>query len=237
MTGYSPHDIEKEVQAYWKKNGIIEKIVELDKKKPKFYLLDGPPYVNGMPHVGHIKTTVLKDLWGKFKQMNGFSVWWQPGFDCGGLPIENAVEKKLGIEGKNEIMEKVGADKFIAECKALAKGNEPVWLELYKKIAAWRGWVEPYLTSDNAYRESGWWTIKNMYENGQLFEGQKPGFWCPSCQTVLSGYEVTDSYKNVEDPSIFIKFPVRGYDKAGSSAASRSAKESVSDTSAASRSA
>ncbi len=241
MTAYSPREIEKEVQAYWKKEGTIERIVELDPKKPKFYLLDGPPYVNGIPHVGHIKTTVFKDVWGKFKHMQGFSVWWQPGFDCGGLPIENAVEKKLGIEGKNDIIEKIGAEKFIDECKALAKGNEPVWLNLYKKIAAWRGWVEPYLTSDNSYKESGWWTIKNMHDNGQLFEGQKPGFWCPSCQTVLSGYEVTDSYKNVEDPSIFIKFPVMGYDKVDTAASSRSAKDTVdnneakSDTSAGTR--
>jgi len=224
-TNYSPHEIEREVQEYWKKQGIVEKIVKLDAKKKKFYLLDGPPYVNGIPHVGHIKTTTFKDVWGKFKQMQGFSVWWQPGFDCGGLPIENTVEKKLGIEGKNDIIEKIGAEKFINECKALAKGNEHVWMSLYRKMAAWRGWVDPYLTSDNYYKESGWWTIKNMYENGQLVEGQRPGFWCPSCETVLSGYEATDSYKNVEDPSIFIKLPVRGFDKPDTSAGQKEPKE------------
>ncbi len=207
---YNPKEIEKKVQKLWSDEKIPEKIVEMDWKKKKFYLLDGPPYVNGLPHVGHIKTTAFKDMWGKLKHMQGFSVWFQPGFDCGGLPIENEVEKRLGIKSKNDIEEKVGVDKFIEECKKFAKGNEPVWINLYKNIGAWRGWLDPYLTSENYYLESGWWTVKQWFEKGFLVEGHKPGFWCPRCETVLSGYEVSDSYKMMEDPSIFIKFPVKG---------------------------
>ncbi|MFH1294962.1 MAG: isoleucine--tRNA ligase, partial [Candidatus Aenigmatarchaeota archaeon] len=179
-------------------------------KRPKFYLLDGPPYVNGVPHVGHAKTTVFKDIWGRFKYMQGFVVWFQPGFDCGGLPIENKVEEKLGIGSKAEIEKVVGLDKFIGECKALAKGNESQWLDFYKEIGAWRGGIDPYLTSENYYLESGWWTVKQWYEKGLLVEGQRPGFWCPKCETVLAGIEVTESYKEVEDPSIVIRFPVKG---------------------------
>jgi isoleucyl-tRNA synthetase len=210
---YDAKQIEKEVQAYWKKEKIPEKIVAFGDKRKKFYLLDGPPYVNGVPHVGHVKTTAFKDIWGKFKFMQGYSVWFQPGFDCGGLPIENKVEELLNVKRKTDIVNKIGVDKFIEECKKFAKGNEPVWLNLYKNLGAWRGWVEPYLTSENYYIESGWWTVKKLYEKGLLVKGEKPGFWCPKCETVLAGYEVSDSYKDVEDPSIFIKFKVKDRDE------------------------
>jgi len=204
---YDPKYIEEEVQKIWEREKIPEKIVEFSGKK-KFYLLDGPPYANATPHVGHVKTTTFKDVWGKFKKMQGFSVWFQPGFDCGGLPIENAVEKKLGIKHKSDI-EKMGIENFISECKKLAEQNVSVWIDLYKKIGAWRGWVEPYLTSSDDYKESGWWTIKQLYEKGFFVEGFKPNFWCPQCETVLSGYEVSDSYKDLEDPAIFIKFKIK----------------------------
>ncbi|MFH1003986.1 MAG: class I tRNA ligase family protein, partial [Bacteroidota bacterium] len=204
---YNHKEIEEKVNQIWLDLNVPEKITELDSERKKFYLLDGPPYVNDVPHVGHIKTTVFKDVWGKFKFMQGFAVWFQPGFDCGGLPIENAVEKKLGIKSKSDI-EKFGADKFIEQCATFARGNEPLWLELYKKLAAWRGWVKPYLTLDDYYKESGWWTIKKLYEKGLLVQGFRPGFWCPHCETVLSGYDVTDSYKDIEDHSIFVKFKV-----------------------------
>ena len=207
---YDHKRIEKEVQEFWARKKVPEKVTDFSPGK-KFYLLDGPPYVNGIPHVGHVKTTTFKDVWGKFKKMQGFAVWFQPGFDCSGLPIENAVEKKLGIQSKKDIEEKIGLENFIKECRNLAEQNLHVWMNLYKELGAWRGWQEPYLTYKDYYLESGWWTIKRMHEKGLLSEGTKPSFWCPHCETVLSGYEVTDSYKNMEDPSIFIKFRVSSH--------------------------
>ncbi|MFC2143335.1 isoleucine--tRNA ligase [Candidatus Aenigmatarchaeota archaeon] len=202
---YTVKDVEKKVKDFWKKEKVPEKIVSFDKDtSKKYYLLDGPPYVNGVPHVGHAKTTVFKDIWGKFKKMQGFDVWFQPGFDCGGLPIENKVEAELKIKSKTDI-EKIGVDKFIHACQDFAKGNEDIWLNFYKKIAAWRGWLTPYLTSENYYVESGWWTVKQWFEKGLLVEGQRPGHWCPRCETVLAGIEASESYKNLEDPSITIK--------------------------------
>lgn len=206
---YDHRAIEERVQALWKKERVPERVTAFDHTRKKFFLLDGPPYVNYIPHVGHVKTTTFKDLWGRFKQMQGFSVWWQPGFDCSGLPIENAVEKMLGVGSKQDI-EKLGVGKFIGECRKLAEKNRPVWMELYRKLGAWRGWVEPYLTYKNEYVESGWWTFKQMFERGLLVEGFKSGFWCSRCETVLAGYEVTDSHRNVQDPSIIVKFPVKG---------------------------
>lgn len=207
---YNYKEIEKRVVEFWRRKKIPEKIVRMNWNKKKFYLLDGPPYVNGIPHVGHAKTTIFKDIWGKFKYMKGFSVWFQPGFDCGGLPIENKVEELLGIKSKTEIETNIGVDRFINECKKFAKGNEPKWLKFYKKIGAWRGWLNPYLTSENYYLESGWWTVKKWFEKGLLIEGKRPGFWCPHCETVLAGIEVSESYKNIEDPSIIVKFPIKG---------------------------
>ena len=204
---YNPKDVEEKIQKKWETEKIPEKIINRKEGK-KFYLLDGPPYVNASPHVGHIKTTTYKDVWGKFKFMQGFKVWFQPGFDCGGLPIENKVEKKFGIREKKDIY-KIGIDKFIEECKKFAIGNEKEWMDMYKKIGAWRGYLAPYLTSENYYRESGWWAVKKIYEKGLLVPGEKPNFWCPHCETVLSGYEVTDAYRELKSPSIFITFKIR----------------------------
>lgn len=206
---YSPREIEDKWRKYWEAEKIPQKIVNLDKKKKKFYLLDGPPYVNQVPHVGNTKTTTMKDVWSKFKQMQGFSSWWQPGFDTHGLAIENMVEKNLGLKSKKEILN-FGVEKFMEEARKLAQGNEREWLELYKKMGAWRGYVEPYITFKNYYIESGWWTVKTLWEKGMLVRGEKPIHWCPHCETAVSGYEVTDSYAEVKDPSIYVKFPVVG---------------------------
>ena len=124
---YNPKELEKRVRDRWEAWKIPNKLAALDKKKKKFYLLDGPPYANADPHVGHVKTTALKDIWSKFKLLQGYSSWFQPGFDMHGLPIENMVERKLGIKSKKDI-EKMGVDKFIEECRKFAAGNEQKWL-------------------------------------------------------------------------------------------------------------
>jgi isoleucyl-tRNA synthetase len=215
MEKYDPRKFQEEMLKFWIENRIPDQIVKFDQKKidakkKKYYLLDGPPYVNGVPHVGHVKTTTTKDIWSKFKMMQGHESWWQPGFDCGGLPIEHTVEKKLGARTKKDITERIGIDRFIQECKALAEGNKSVWLDTYKQLGAWRGWYEPYMTYKDYYLESGWWTVKKMWEKGMLIEGEKPVFWCPRCETTLSGYEVTDSYSDVTEDSVYVKFPLLG---------------------------
>ena len=211
MMEYDHVKIEKEVRKHWTKNKIPEKITDFKptKDRKKFYLLDGPPYANGLPHAGHVKTIVFKDVWGKFKHMQGHSVWFQPGFDCHGLPIENKVEKDMGIKDKQDI-ERIGVEKFIKNCRDFATVNLNEWMDFFKQVGAWKGWVKPYLTYDNNYIESGWWSIKTLYDKGHMVEGKKPIFWCPHCQTAISGYEATDSYKDVTDPAVYIKFPVKG---------------------------
>lgn len=208
---YNPRELEHRIREYWESSKIPQKLSKFDAKKKKFYLLDGPPYANADAHVGHVKTTALKDIWSKFKLLQGFSSWFQPGFDMHGLPIENMVEKNLGIKSKQDI-EMMGVGKFIEACRKFATGNEEKWLELYRQLGAWRGYIEPYITFKNYYIESGWWTVKQLFEKGMLVTGEKSIYWCPHCETALSGYEVSDSYADVKDPSIYVKFPVVGKD-------------------------
>ena len=203
---YDPKLIEAEIRKFWEENDIPRRA--LSRRERKFYLLDGPPYVNAVPHVGHLMTTTYKDVWGKFKLLQGFASWFQPGFDCHGLPIENMVERELGIRSKREI-EEIGVEKFIELCRSKAHGNEQVWLEIYRKLGAWRGYFRPYLTDENYYVESAWWAIKEMWKKGMLYKGSKAVYWCPHCETTLAGYEVTDSYAEIEDPYIYVKFPLK----------------------------
>ncbi len=207
---YNAKEIESGIRKFWEDKNVPQNISNFkNSKKKKFYLLDGPPYVNARAHVGHIKTRTLKDVWSRFKAMQGFNVWLQPGFDCHGLPIENMVERELGITSKKQI-EEMGVDKFIEACRKHALGNEKEWLKLYRILGDWRGWHEPYLTLENYYIESGWWTVKQLFEKGMLVQGEKSTFWCPHCETALAGYEVTDSYADVKDPYIYVKFPIKG---------------------------
>ncbi|RLG13483.1 MAG: isoleucine--tRNA ligase, partial [Candidatus Nanohalarchaeota archaeon] len=202
---------EKEIMDYWEKHKIPHQITKFNKNaKKKFYLLDGPPYANGSPHAGHVMTIAFKDIWGKFRTMQGYDVWYQPGFDCHGLPIENKVEKLLGVKSKQDIVERIGEDKFIDECRKFSTQALNEWMDFYKQIGAWKGWLKPYLTYEDYYIESGWWTIKTLYEKGLMTEGKKPIHWCPKCESPLSGYEVTDSYKDVTDPSVYLKFSIAG---------------------------
>lgn len=209
---YDYKKIEKEIKQFWDKEKVVAGIVDFRKnsKRKKFYLLDGPPYANAPPHAGHAMTIAFKDIWGKFKFMQGRDVWFQAGFDCHGLPIENKVEAELKITSKPDIENKIGAKKFIETCKSFATTNLNEWMDYYKALGAWKGWVEPYLTYNNDYIESIWWTVKTLYEKGIMVKGEKPIHWCPHCQTALSGYEATDAYKDVEDPSIYMKFKIRG---------------------------
>lgn len=200
--------IEQEMLEFWKKNQIYEKLLER-KAKERFFLLDGPPYANGTPHIGHVKNTVFKDIVIRTEFMKSKQVLFQPGFDTHGLPIENMVEKKLNLGSKKEI-EKFGISKFMAECKKNAALNVDLWLETYRKLGSLYVLKKPYLTYEDNYIESGWWAFHQMYKKGMVYHGEKPVMWCPHCETSLAGYEVTDSYKDVKDPGVYILFNLTG---------------------------
>ena len=205
---YDFKKIEEESREFWKKINLLKLLEEKNKKGKNYFLLDGPPYANDVPHVGHIRNTVYKDLNIRVAFQRGFNVLFQPGFDTHGLPIENKVEKKLNIKHKQEISE-MGIKKFTDICKASAADNKDLWLEIYDKLGSWYSWKIPYLTYDNNYLESAWWTFKEIWDKGLVYEGKRPVFWCPHCETSLAGYEVTDSYANLKDPYVIVKFKVK----------------------------
>ncbi|MBI5226712.1 isoleucine--tRNA ligase [Candidatus Micrarchaeota archaeon] len=209
FTQYQPQELEAEIRAYWTANKTYQNMADRRKGRKTFYFLDGPPYVNASPHVGHVKTTTCKDIWTRLRYMQGFDAKMQAGFDCHGLPVEVMVEKELGVQSKQDI-EKMGIDKFDALCLQKVENNEKIWMSIYQDIAALKGHFEPYFTYKPDYIQSAWWTLKQLHEKGLLVEGNKSIHWCPHCETALSGYEVSDSYKEVVDPSVYLKFKVKG---------------------------
>ncbi len=194
-----------DVSKYWSKLNLVKKVQKTEEGNENFWLLDGPPYPNAAAHMGHVRGVTIKDMLIKMKIMQGKNVWIKPGFDTHGLPIENKVEKELGIKNKEDI-EKLGVSKFMKKCKDFATGNINSWMDFYKDLGIWFGWEKPYLTLQKEYMNSIWWSISTLFKKGLIKEGTKPFYWCPHCQTVLSGYEVTDEYKELEDPSVFVKF-------------------------------
>ncbi len=203
---YNFKETEKEILKFWKEKKIYEKL--MSRKGKRYFLLDGPPYANFIPHVGHIKNTVFKDLIIRLNFMKGFNVLFQPGFDTHGLPIENMVEKKLGLKNKKDI-EKFGVTNFMKECKKNAALNKDLWMKVYENLGALYSLKDPYMTYENYYIESAWWAFSKMHKKGMIYEGERPVMWCPHCETSLAGYEITDSYKDLKDPGVYVLFKLK----------------------------
>ena len=208
MTEYNPEKLESEVSQHWEENDIKQKVRDSTEGNEPFFLIDGPPYLNGSPHVGHMQGKVIKDTMLRFKQMQGYDVHDQAGFDTHGLPNELATEEELGIEDKNEIGDSISAKKFIEECKKRATSAKDTWQDVMEDLAVWQDFEDPYMTFDKDYIETAWWLLNKTDEQDLLYEGRKPIHWCPRCQTSLSGYEVTDEYQEIEDIAVFAKFPL-----------------------------
>ncbi len=204
---------EEDVLSFWEENKIYQKWRLMQRGKPDFNFLEGPPYTTGNPHLGHTWNRSLKDIVLRYRAKKGYHVWVQSGFDMHGLPIEEKVEKKLGIKTKKEI-EKIGIQKFIEECKKFAYGSMLSFIELYHRLAHWQDTDNPYLPITNEYIEKVWSMFKKAYEQGLLYEGEKPVWWCPRCQTTLAKHEIElgygdPKYKPAIDPSIFVKFRLK----------------------------
>ncbi|MEM3061728.1 MAG: isoleucine--tRNA ligase, partial [Candidatus Bathyarchaeia archaeon] len=210
---YLPQKYEEEIMDFWEFKRVYEKTRSRAIGKPKFYFLDGPPYVTNPPHVGTAWNKTLKDVVIRFKRMQGYDVRDQPGYDCHGLPIEVKVEEELGVKSKKDIEEKIGIENFIEKCKQYAIENIEKQTEIFKNLGIWMDWKNPYVTYENDYIEAIWWTIKVADERGLLQKGLKVIHWCPRCETALAGYEVTDEYRIVKDNSIYVKFPLKAREK------------------------
>lgn len=205
---YKPLETEEQVLRWWKTSKAYEKTKKRLLKKSKFYFLDGPPYVTNPPHVGTAWNKTLKDVLIRFWRMRGYNVHDQPGYDCHGLPIEVQVEKKLNLSSKKDIEQVFGIDRFITECKKYAAEYVGIQTRVFEDLGIWMDWDHPYITYEDAYIESVWWTIKHAENKGLLYKGVKVVHWCPHDETALAGYEVTDEYRTIKDYSIYVKLPL-----------------------------
>lgn len=201
--------IEEKILGFWKENDIFKKSIENREHAPDYVFYEGPPTANGMPHAGHVLTRVVKDLIPRYRTMLGYRVDRKAGWDTHGLPVELEVEKQLGISGKPEI-EKYGVEDFIKKCKASVFTYEQEWRRMTERVGFWIDMDHPYVTYHNTYIESVWWALKKIWEKGLLYKGHKVVPYCPRCGTSLSSHEVAQGYEEVEDPSVFVKFPVAG---------------------------
>ena len=199
--------MEKNVSNLWKEKNIIKKNFDMNKGKRYFVFYDGPPTANGMPHVGHIETRVMKDIIPRYKVMKGYYVPRKAGWDTHGLPVELEIEKKLGISGKEQI-EEFGVEKFVKECKESVFKYVGEWEKMTNKVGFWLDMKNPYVTYHNNYIESVWWALKELWKKGLLYAGHKVMPYCPRCGTALSSHEVAQGYKDVKDLTCIAKFKV-----------------------------
>ncbi len=204
-------DVEDWVIGFWDSNDIYHKVKQASRsRKRKLYFLDGPPYASAQSiHLGTAWNKVLKDSLIRHYRMRGFDVWDQPGFDTHGLPIEVMVERKIGVKNKHDIENAIGIENFINSCLELVKNNIKGMAESFKQLGIFMDWENPYLTYTDDYIESGWYLIKEAFKKGLLYHGGKVLHWCPRCETTLADYEVSE-YVDLEDPSIYVKFHVKG---------------------------
>lgn len=203
-------EFEEKILEFWEKNKIFEKSLEKTKKGKPFTFYDGPPFATGLPHYGHILASTIKDVVPRYQTMRGRFVRRRWGWDCHGLPIEEIVERKLGISGKKEI-EKIGIKKFNETCRSVVLEYAHEWGKMVRRIARWVEFENSYKTMDPDYMESVWWAFKKIYDKGLVYEGRKVLLYCPRCETPISNFEVAmdNSYKLVEEEAITVKFKVR----------------------------
>ncbi len=206
--GYPFPALEQEVLAFWRNQRIFEKSLERRADAPPFVFFEGPPTANNVPHVGHVVARVVKDLFPRFRTLQGFRVPRKAGWDTHGLPVEIEVEKRLGFSGKKEI-EQYGIAEFNRACLESVSTYERDWRAMTERLGYWLDLDHAYKTYTNDYVESVWWSLSEFWKKGLLEEGYKVQPYCGRCGTTLSSHEVAQNYKDIEDPSIWVLFPVR----------------------------
>ena len=202
---------EKEVEKFWEAEHIFEKSIKMREGCKPYVFYDGPPTANGKPHIGHVETRVIKDMIPRYRAMKGYMVPRKAGWDTHGLPVELEVEKKLGLDGKEQI-EQYGLEPFIKECKESVWKYKGMWEDFSNTVGFWADMDNPYVTYDNSFIESEWWALKQIWDKGLLYKGFKVVPYCPRCGTPLSSHEVAQGYKDVKERSAIARFKAKGED-------------------------
>ncbi|HEY4493309.1 MAG TPA: class I tRNA ligase family protein [Candidatus Paceibacterota bacterium] len=219
MTGPTPANLpeksdaakrEEETLKFWQENKIFEKSLKLREGKEEFVFYDGPPFATGLPHHGTLLSSVAKDVIPRYKTMRGFYVRRRWGWDTHGLPIENMIEKDLGLKSKKDILA-LGIEQFNEACRAKVMQYAHDWQKYVDRVGRWVEFESAYKTMDATYTESVWWALKQMHEKGLLYEGRKVLMYCPHCETPLAKAEIAmdNSYKDVTEEAVTVKFRLK----------------------------
>ncbi|WP_227375052.1 isoleucine--tRNA ligase [Haladaptatus halobius] len=206
---YDPHSVEDRVFEYWNEVNAYEKTKANREGAERFFFVDGPPYTSGAAHMGTTWNKSLKDTYIRYLRMSGYDVTDRPGYDMHGLPIETKVEEQMGFENKKDI-EEFGMENFIQECKEFAEDQLDAMDEDFQSFGVWMDWDNPYKTVNPEYMEAAWWGFQRAHERGLVEQGMRSISQCPRCETAIANNEV--EYEDVEDPSIYVKFPLKGRD-------------------------
>ena len=214
MPGFQPVDpkqsfpeLEERMLARWREEGVFERSLAQREGAPVWSFYEGPPTANGRPGSHHVLARVFKDVYPRYKTMCGYRVPRKAGWDCHGLPVELEVEKQLGISSKQEI-EEFGIAEFNRRCRESVFEYVEEWNKLTERIGFWIDLDDPYVTLEDDYIESVWWSLRRLWDDGRLYEGHKVVPYCPRCGTALSSHEVALGYEDVKDPSIYVRFPL-----------------------------
>ncbi len=192
--------LELDVLERWRERSVFAESLRLREGAPQWVFYEGPPTANGPPGAHHVLSRVFKDIYPRFQTMRGYRVERKGGWDCHGLPVEIAVEQKLGITSKAEIEQRIGIERFNAECRESVFAFVEDWNRLTERIGFWLDLEHAYRTLDETYIESVWWALSEIEQRGLLYEGNKVVPYCPRCETTLSSHEVALGYEDVVDP-------------------------------------
>ena len=202
-------DQEKQILSFWERNNIFKESLNQRKGCPEFVFYDGPPFATGLPHYGHLLAGTIKDVIPRYQTMIGNYVDRVFGWDCHGLPVENEMERELGIKSKHEI-EEFGVYKFNEECRKIVLRYTSEWKQVVQRMGRWVDFENGYRTMDRNFMESIWWVFKELWTKGLIYEGHKVLPFCPRCATPLSNFEANQGYHEVDDPSITVRLKIKG---------------------------
>ncbi|RBY88516.1 isoleucine--tRNA ligase [Blastococcus sp. TF02A-26] len=206
--------LEHDVLRRWEETEVFARTVQDAEGKPQWNVYEGPPTANGRPGTHHIEARAFKDVFPRFKTMQGWHVPRRAGWDCHGLPVEIAVEQELGFAGKPDI-EKFGIAEFNAKCRESVLRHVDSFSELTRRMGYWVDMSTAYWTMDPHYIESVWWSLKQVFDKGLLVEDHRVAPYCPRCGTGLSDHEVAQGYESITDPSVYVRLPVTSGEWAG----------------------
>jgi isoleucyl-tRNA synthetase len=200
--------LEETVLARWRERDVFTRSLQARADAPTFRVYEGPPTANGRPGVHHVPSRTFKDVYPRYRTMKGYRVPRQGGWDCHGIPVEVQVERELGFKRKQDI-EDFGVEAFNARCRESVQRYVNDWTDLSERVGYWLDWDSAYWTMDAAYVDSVWWSLRQLFEAGRVYQGHRVVPYCPRCGTALSDHEVAQGYATVDDPSVFVRFPLR----------------------------